>query len=89
MNIKNLCLAIKYQILSDDAFEQIFIKRNAWGIFSKWSHYTKEDKLKQRYNTEASALRAANSMMEKYKGVFRCYKCAYCNGYHVGKPLKP
>lgn len=88
MKIKNIKSAILYQIKSKDWVQQIFTKRNAWGIFSKWSHQRKDGKLKQKYNTEASALRASESMERKYGGRFRCYKCLFCDGFHVGKPLK-
>lgn len=83
-----LIKAIKFQIKSDEAFIQIFIKRNAWGILSKFSHYTKEGKLKQKYNREESALEASEKMQTKYGGVFKHYKCAFCDVYHIGKPLK-
>lgn len=87
MKFLQLLKAIKFQITSEDAFEQIFIKKNAWGILHKHSHFTKDGKPKQKYNREQTALEASEKMQTKYSQVFKHYKCAFCEGYHIGKPL--
>jgi hypothetical protein len=89
MRYKNVKSAIIYQFRKPDWFKQWVIKRNAWGIFSKHSHTKKDGVEKQKYNTEASALRAAEAMQKRYEGKFACYKCMFCDGFHVGKQLKP
>ena len=80
MKLKNLIAAIKYQ-----GFKEFFVSGNGWGIFSKNSHtnqHTKKDKV--CYNTEASALKAVAAMNKKYGGNLVPYKCAFCDGYHIG-----
>jgi hypothetical protein len=62
-------------------------EKKRMGIFSKYSHLKKDGIAKQTYNTEASALRAAEAMQKRYDGTFACYKCMFCDGYHVGKQL--
>ena len=89
MKFKNIKSSIIYQFRKSDWFKQWVIKRNAWGIFSKHSHIKKDGLEKQKYNTEASALRAAEAMQKRYEGKFACYKCMFCDSYHVGKQLKP
>ena len=89
MKFKNIKESIIYQLKQKDWFEQIITKRNAWGIFSKYSHQRKDGKIKQRYNTETSALKAVESMEKKYNNKYKCYRCAFCEGFHIGKPLKP
>lgn len=37
------------------------------------------------YPTKAVALRAAKAMSEKHGVHFSVYKCAWCDGWHVGK----
>jgi hypothetical protein len=87
MKLKNIQQAIVYQFKKQDWFKQWVTKRNAWGVFSKHSHTRKDGLAKQTYNTEASALRAAEAMQKRYDGTFACYKCMFCDGYHVGKQL--
>jgi len=89
MNIKNIISAIRFQFGKEDWFTQWFIKRNAWGIFSKWSHIKKDGTDKQKYPRVDSASRASEKMTEKYDGKFAHYKCAFCDGYHIGKQMKP
>lgn len=86
MTIKNLLLALQDQLPIRRAFRNFFITGNAWGLFSKYSHivqYTGKEKV--RYGSRISAEKASLSMQRKYGGVFRPYKCAFCDGYHVGK----
>jgi hypothetical protein len=80
MTLKNLIAAIKYQ-----GFKEFFISKNGWGIFSKNSHINQHTGgNKVCYNTEASAQKAAASMNKKYGGNLVPYKCAFCDGYHIG-----
>lgn len=81
MNIKNLFLAIKNQPL-----REWFITRNAFGIFSINSHVNQHTgKEKVSYPTKASADKAATSLNRK-KGTNTVvsYKCAFCDGWHIG-----
>ena len=85
MKLKNLFLALKEQGPFKRFFRNFFVTGNAWGLFSKHSHIAKSGKLKVRYNTKATALKAAKSM-EKKRGVhFSTYKCVFCAGYHIGR----
>jgi len=86
MKLRNLYLALKDQGPFKRAFRNFVITRNAWGLFHKNSHRRADNgKEKVKYNTRKSAVRAAVSMEKKYEGIFRAYKCAHCEGYHVGK----
>jgi hypothetical protein len=55
------------------------------GIVSKRSHLTSKGAPKVRYNTKASAEKAAASMKKKYGHWYSNYRCLYCGGFHVGK----
>lgn len=87
MKIKNLLLALKYQLPVKRFFKNFFISRNAWGLFSVNSHYVGGDinKPKVTYNRYESAKKAANSMSKKYNKHFSVYKCIWCDGFHLGK----
>ena len=37
------------------------------------------------YNSKASALKSAEAMGKKRGVHFSAYKCAYCDGYHLGR----
>ena len=64
------------------------ISRNGWGMFHKNSHINQRSgKPKVMYNTLPTALKSAQKMQEKYGGIFRPYKCIYCDGYHIGKNI--
>jgi hypothetical protein len=81
MKLKNLFLAIKHQPL-----KEWVVTRNAWGIFSINSHrnqHTGKDKV--AYPTKESADRAANAMNKKNgTDTLVSYKCAHCDGWHIG-----
>lgn len=84
--MKNLFKAILFQIKKENAFKNIFITKNAFGIFSKNSHinqHTNEPKI--MYNTFETANKNALRMSEKTGKHFSVYKCVFCNGYHIGK----
>jgi hypothetical protein len=83
---KNLILAIIDQGPPKRAFRNFFITGNAWGLFHRNSHIRFDtQKPKVVYNTKETALKSAEAM-EKKKGVhFSVYKCAFCDGYHMGR----
>lgn len=85
MNIKNLFLAIKHQ-----SFNEWFITKNAWGIFSINSHKNQHTgKGKVCYPTKESADKAANSLNKKNgESSLVSYKCAFCDGWHIGHSRK-
>ena len=86
MKIKNLFFAIYDQLTRKGAWRNIFVTHNAFGIFSRYSHTARgSGKQKMSYPTKAVALRAAKAMSEKHGVHFSVYKCAWCDGWHVGK----
>ena len=86
MKIRNLFLALKYQLPLKRAFRNFVITRNAWGMFHKNSHIAQgSGKPKVMYGSIASAEKACKSMEKKYDGKFRPYKCVFCDGFHIGK----
>lgn len=79
-------MALKGQGPLKRAFRNFFITGNAWGLFSINSHQRADSgKPKVMYNTKISAQKAAESMMKKQGKYFSVYKCAFCDGYHLGK----
>jgi hypothetical protein len=85
IKIKNIILALYEQGPPKRAFRNFLVTGNAWGLFSKRSHYRFDGKLKVMYNTKESANKAAISMGKKMNKHFSVYKCIYCDGYHLGK----
>ena len=86
MKIKNLFLAIYDQLTRKGAWRNIFVTHNAFGIFSRYSHTARgSGKPKMSYPTKAVAMKAAEAMGEKHGVHFSVYKCAWCDGWHVGK----
>ena len=86
MKIRNLFLAIYDQVTRKGAWRNIFVTHNAFGIFSRYSHTARgSGKPKMSYPTKAVALKAAEAMGEKHGVHFSVYKCAWCDGWHVGK----
>lgn len=86
MRMKNLYLALKDQGPFKRAFVNFIVTGNAWGLFHINSHKRQDtEKLKQMYITRESALRSALSMEKKINKHFSVYKCAFCDGYHLGK----
>jgi len=85
--LPELCKAIVFQCKKKNAFKNIFITHNAFGILSEASHintHTNSGQEKVRYNSLQSAQKAAEKMSVKRQIPFRVYKCAFCTGYHVG-----
>lgn len=83
-NLNNLILVLKDQMPLSRLW------RNVWrghliGLFSQRSHLTHKGKPKVKYNTKASAQKAATTMSKKTGWYFSNYKCPHCTGYHVGK----
>ena len=86
MKIKNLFLAIYDQLTRQGAWRNIFVTHNAFGIFSRYSHTARgSGKQKMSYPTKTVALEAAKAMSRKHGVHFSVYKCAWCDGWHVGK----
>lgn len=69
-------------------FRAFFITRNAFGSFHINSHINQSTGLpKVCYNHESSAKKSAEAMTKKRGEYFSYYKCLFCNGYHIGKPM--
>lgn len=86
MKLRNIILALRHQLPLKRMFRNFVVTRNAWGLFHKNSHIAQgTGKPKVQYNTLASAEKAAASMEKKYGGVFKPYKCVFCDGFHIGK----
>ena len=85
---KEMMKAIWFQMKHKNAFKNIFITHNAFGIFSINSHTNMHNNIgkpKVMYPTIESANKAADSMGKKLNCHFSVYKCSYCYGYHIGK----
>jgi hypothetical protein len=85
LSLRNLALALKDQLPLGRAFRNFFVTGVAWGLFSRNSHIslgTGEPKVSY---SEKSAMKAASRMSEKHGATFSVYKCAFCNGYHIGR----
>lgn len=85
MKIKNIYKGLKEQLPWKRFFRNFFITGNAWGMFSKRSHYREDGKSKQVFPKKESAERASISMSKKHGKHFSYYKCIFCDGYHLGK----
>ena len=88
IKFKNLWLGFKEQLPLKRAFRNFFITGNAWGLFSKNSHWRGDTGKEKVSYSEKSAHKAAKRMGEKYDTHFSVYKCIYCDGYHIGKNRK-
>lgn len=86
IQLKNLIPALKSQLPLKRAFRNFFITGNAWGLFSINSHVNQTSgKEKVAYGSQESAAKAAANMEKKYGHHYSVYKCAYCDGWHIGK----
>lgn len=86
ISLKNLISALRSQLPLKRAFKNFFITGNAWGLFSINSHINQSSgKEKIAYGSKESATRAAQNMSRKHGVHFSTYKCAYCDGWHIGK----
>ena len=75
MNTKNFMLAIWNQLTRKGAWRNIFVTHNAFGIFSQYSHISRR----------SGKPKVAYPMSEKHGVHFSVYKCAWCDGWHIGK----
>lgn len=83
---KNLIKALKDQGPLKRAYKNFFVTGNAWGLFHKNSHLRADTGLaKVSYNTKKSAVKASEAMSMKYGNHYSVYKCAFCDGYHIGR----
>lgn len=86
MKLRNLLMAIRDQATRRGAWRNILVTHNAFGIFSRYSHISRRTGLpKVPYRTREAALQAAEKMGRKHGVHFSVYKCAWCDGWHVGK----
>lgn len=86
MDIRNCILAVWNQLTRKGAWRNIFVTYNAFGIFSRYSHISRRTgKPKISSPTKKVALHAAEAMGKKHGVHFSVYKCAWCNGWHIGK----
>ena len=83
MKLKNIILVLKDNLPMKRFLKNLLqghIKRK----FRKRSHERLDGTPKVMYNTQASAKRAAEAMEKKNNIRYSYYKCAFCDGYHVG-----
>jgi hypothetical protein len=86
MKFKNVYLALKDQGPFKRFFRNFFVTRNAWGLFHINSHVAAgSGKPKVQYGLRKSAEKAAVSMQKKNGNYYSVYKCARCDGYHIGR----
>ena len=86
MNTKNMVLAIWNQLTRKGAWRNIFVTHDAFGIFSQYSHISRRSgKPKVAYPSKYVAEKAAEAMEKKHGVHFSVYKCAWCDGWHIGK----
>ena len=86
ISYRNSILAIWNQLTRKGAWRNIFVTHNAFGIFSEYSHISRRSgKPKIPYPNKKVALRAAEAMGKKHGVHFSVYKCAWCDGWHIGK----
>lgn len=84
MKIQNIYLALKDQ-LPISRFIRNLRKGHLIGLFSKRSHENADGKPKIQYGSKAAAIKAAEAMSRKRGIYFSNYKCAMCDGFHIGK----
>ena len=86
---KETVKAVWCQIKLGHPIQAFFTEKYGLGIFRLSSHIQHESgQPKVRYNHLESAQRAAVAMHEKTGKTYRAYKCAYCKGFHIGKPTQ-
>ncbi len=86
MKLRNIVLAFRDQLPLKRMWRNFIVTRNGRGLFHENSHtVAATGKPKVVYNSRAGAEKAAESMERKYEGVFRPYKCLFCDGFHIGK----
>lgn len=86
ITFRNLRLALIDQLPWGRAWHNFVVTGNAWGLFHINSHIRGDNQQpKVMYNTRVSAVKSAEAMGKKQNTHFSPYKCAYCNGYHIGR----
>lgn len=86
MKTKNFILAAWNQLTRKGAWRNIFVTHNAFGIFSQHSHISRRTgKQKIAYPSKTVVEKAAGAMGKKHGVHFSVYKCAWCDGWHIGK----
>lgn len=89
MTIRNCVLAIFAQLTRKGSLHNIFVTHNAFGIFSQYSHiFRRSGKPKMAYPSRVTAMKAAEAMGKKHGVHFSVYKCAWCDGWHIGKNVQ-
>ncbi len=89
ISFRNCILAIWNQLTRKGAWRNVFVTHNAFGIFSKYSHISRRSgKPKIPYPNKKVALRAAEAMGKKHGVHFSVYRCAWCDGWHIGKNVQ-
>ena len=79
---RNVYLALKDQMPLSRFLRNLW-KGHIFGLFSKRSHFRDNGDAKVCYNTKATAVKVAKTMMEKKGKYFSNYKCLWCDGYHL------
>lgn len=88
IKLRNVWIWLKELHQRGTLFRAFFITRNAFGSFHINSHINQSTSLpKICYNHESSAKKSAEAMTKKKGEYFSYYKCLFCNGYHIGKPM--
>lgn len=88
IKLRNVWIWLKELHQRGTLFRAFFITRNAFGSFHINSHISQSTGLpKVCYNHESSAKKSAEAMTKKKGEYFSYYKCLFCNGYHIGKPM--
>lgn len=89
MKIRNLIYAIYDQVARPNAWSNIFITHDSFGIFSRYSHISRgTNQPKVSFPSKADAQKAADAMSKKHGAHFSVYKCIWCDGWHIGKNSK-
>jgi hypothetical protein len=84
MTPRNVVLALRDQLPIRRLLRNL-VKGNLKGLFHARSHLNWDGRPKVKYNTKASAIKAADAMAKKQSVYFSNYKCVHCDGYHIGK----
>lgn len=85
ISLKNLVLALQDQLPLRRALRNFFVTGVAWGLFSRNSHIALKSGQPKVSYSKSSAEKAAVRMAKKHGGTFSIYKCAFCDGYHIGR----
>ena len=84
MTIKNIWQVFKDQLPLKRLWRNLRTGRLI-GLLHIRSHQNANGTLKIKYNTKATAIKAAAAMAAKRGAPFGNWKCVHCDGYHIGK----